>query len=179
MSYSDVLDFGKHYRLTLSQVMFRDPDYFFWAYESGVLASHGYASRAAEIFERATHIRIPKVGPEPWVAEYAVRGGRLWAVEVVPVSQYRDFSAPRLPWLDLSYARGLCGGKDKTGAELIVRAVKLAWYGDPSERMDRKKCDDFFRSDEHFVLGAGGVEPNTRASPVAGASGGSGVKGTG
>ena len=179
MSYSDMLDFGRHYRLTLSQVVFRDPDYFFWAYEGGVLASHGYGSRAAGIYERATHIRIPRMGPEPWVAEYAVRGGRLWGVEVVPASQYRDFSAPRLPWLDLSYARRVCGGKDKTGAELIVRAVKLAWYGDPSERMDRKKCDDFFKSDEHFVLDAGGVEPNTRASPAAGAGGGPGVKGTG
>ena len=49
MSYSDRLDFGKHYGLTLSQVMFRDPDWIFWAHESGVLAKHGYGLRAAEI----------------------------------------------------------------------------------------------------------------------------------
>ena len=99
------------------------------------------------------------MGSGPWVAEYVVRGGRLWAVEVVPASQYRDFNAPRLPWLDLSYARSLRGKMDKTGATHIVRAVKLAWYGDPSERMDREKCDDFFNTDEHFVLEGDDVVP--------------------
>jgi hypothetical protein len=178
MSYSDVLDFGKHYRLSLSQVMFRDPDWFFWAMESGVLARHGYESRAAEICDRATHIRIPRAGSAPWVAKYVVRRERLWAVEVVPASFPREFNAPCLPWFDLSYARSLCGRMDKTGADLIVRAVKSAWYGNSSERMDRQKCDGFFKSDEHFVFDGEDAEQATGASSVAGKDGGPGVTGT-
>lgn len=178
MSYSDVLDFGKYYRLSLSQVMFRDPDWIFWANESGALASHGYGSRGAEICNRAMHIRIPRAGTEPWVAEYIVRRGRLWAVEVVPARHPVEFNAPRLPWFDLSYARGVCGGMDKTGAALIVRAVKSAWYENPSERMDRQKCDGFFKSDEHFVFDGEDAEHATVASSADGEDGGPGARGT-
>src|SRR5438876_986407 len=52
------LKFGKHKGKTLPQVLFSDPDWFFWASEQQTF--RGAQRREADlIYVRATHIRIP------------------------------------------------------------------------------------------------------------------------
>jgi hypothetical protein len=64
MNWSE-LQFG------LPQVLFSDPDWFFWAYDQETF--QGMQRREADaIYIRAMHIRIPQPGNEPFVAEYLV-----------------------------------------------------------------------------------------------------------
>ena len=65
------LNFGKHKGKTLPQVMFNDPDWFFWAFEVRVFEQGGLLkSEAARIHAKATSIRIPQVGSEQLQVEY-------------------------------------------------------------------------------------------------------------
>lgn len=156
MLYSATLNFGRYAGTSLHQVVFRDPDWFFWAVESGALARRECGMWAEELAYRAQRIRIPDRGTQVrWAAEYSERGRRLVHVAVVPADEPCGHDSHRLPWLDLGFARRICEGMDKTGSELIVRAVKLAWYGNESERMDREKAEAFFRDESHFVLEPG------------------------
>lgn len=157
MSYSDELSFGGYCGMPLTQLLFVDPDYFFWAYEKGVLSRGALCVHAPRLHARATRIRIGREPLGTLAAEYAISGGRLQGVSIVPASSFRDFNAVRRSWLDLSFARSLHAGKDKAGAKLLVRAVKEVWFGDPSARMSQEKCRDFFAREEHFVLDAGPI----------------------
>ena len=66
------LRFGKHKGKTLPQVLFTDPDYFFWAYEDGMLGKHGpeLQVEAHRIHAKATSVRIPQTGIDCPHVEY-------------------------------------------------------------------------------------------------------------
>jgi hypothetical protein len=61
---STILKFGRYKGQSLEQVLFRDPDYFFYVYGMGWLAT--YEPLATELAKRARHIKIPKPDPENW-----------------------------------------------------------------------------------------------------------------
>ena len=80
-----ILAFGKHKGKTLPQFVFADPDWFFWAIESGVF--RGNQRREAErIDARARAIRIPKNDKANLKAEYVVHPptGKFGNMEIVP-----------------------------------------------------------------------------------------------
>ena len=54
--------FGKkHKGKTLPQIMFKDPDWFFWAIEKGVFKNKGKLGEEAwEIYQKARKIKIPR-----------------------------------------------------------------------------------------------------------------------
>jgi hypothetical protein len=157
MPYSTTLDFGRYAGVSLCQVIFRDPDWFFWAYESGVLSRRECGMWAPELAIRAKRIRVPpqRGSQGHWLAEYTERGRRLVHVGLVHEEEPCERGSLRLPWLDLGYARTVHEGMDKQGSELIVRAVKLAWYGHESARMDRDAAEAFFRDGSRFMLAVG------------------------
>lgn len=53
-----ILPFGKYKGKTLPQIVFADPDWFFWVVAVG-FKSGALAVEAEKIRHRATHIRIP------------------------------------------------------------------------------------------------------------------------
>jgi hypothetical protein len=59
--------FGKYQGLTLPQVLFVDPDYFFWL--EGVLKGV-LATEAEEIARKACRVRIPREPAEAFMVEY-------------------------------------------------------------------------------------------------------------
>ena len=69
------LKFGKHRGLTLPQVLFTDPDYFFWAYNEGVFRGKQVELEANDIYRKSISIKIPQNGATRMVVEYTVSGG--------------------------------------------------------------------------------------------------------
>lgn len=157
MPYSSILDFGRHAGVSLFQLPFRDPDWLFWALESGAFEGRECGMWAPEICDRARRIRIPgHDSHRPLVAEYTERGNRLVHVELVPEDHPVGRASHRLKWLDLSYARFLRGGMDKRGSQLVVRATKHAWFGNESARIDQDGAKAFFSDASHFFSAPGG-----------------------
>jgi hypothetical protein len=54
----------KHSGKTLPQILFQDPDYFFWAVEVGYLEQQGQTmwDEACDLYLKAKNIRIPQEG---------------------------------------------------------------------------------------------------------------------
>jgi hypothetical protein len=151
-----VMGFGRHRGLTLPEVVFRDPDRFFWACEDGVFRGP-LVTEAAFVNERARKIRIPQPGGEPLVAEYAIsrRTGDFAGLELVPASRDpHDGSTPtcRKTVIDLGFLRSV-SDYDKCGGRLIVRQAKYYLFGDESYRMTRERAAAFFDDDRNFDLG--------------------------
>ena len=63
------LEIGKHAGRSLPQILFSDPDYFFWAVEKKVFPGR-LTTEAGELAWKARHIKIPKPDPENWCVEY-------------------------------------------------------------------------------------------------------------
>ena len=110
------MTFGKHKGKTLPQIVFNDPDWFFWAYETGVFKGKGrIETEAFNIYQKATSIKIPQNGTERLVAEYRLERGtfKFSNFEIVPES-YVPAGTPqpdRKNVIDLSYpSRGHAKG---------------------------------------------------------------------
>ena len=66
-----VLKFGKYKGKSLPQVVFTDPDWFFWAYKRSVFRNKGRLEpESDEINKKACSIRIPRPDHKKYVVEY-------------------------------------------------------------------------------------------------------------
>ena len=54
-----VVQFGKYRGKTLPQIIFTDPDWFFWAVENDTFKSAALKAEASDIRRKATRIKIP------------------------------------------------------------------------------------------------------------------------
>jgi hypothetical protein len=105
---------------------------------------------------RARSIRVPSINGEKLLVEYVihreVKSGRkkFGTMQLIAdgpclgnlkVSSSIDFYTPRL-----------YGKYDKTGYKNFVQAFKAILFGNPSHRMNRKACEDFFNCDGNFDL---------------------------
>lgn len=152
------LPFGKHRGKTLPQVMFADPDWFFWAYEQGAFAAGSPLRREAErIYRRARNIRVPQdPDGERLVAEYAIDPitGRFADLELVPADRpAHDGGTPthRSEVIDMAVPREFTD-YDKGGMKLLIRALKQYLFGGTSQRMTKERCEAFFDDAGNFVL---------------------------
>ena len=91
------LNFGKHSGKSLPQVLFADPDWFFWAVEKGVFGDRALLKKESELLRRrARNIKIPASRhPDP-VVEYFRRGSAASALSVADFDEARFLSARHL-----------------------------------------------------------------------------------
>jgi hypothetical protein len=150
------LRFGKHQGRTLPQVVFLDPDYFFWAYEEGVFENKGaLRDEAEDVYEKATRIKIPSLGTEELVAEYGVHPGVRGCVgiDLVPKSRPEHQGSTqtvRKPFIDMSFPRRVAH-YDKLGYRQFVRSLKFYLFGDEECRLTKQLCEQFFDAPDNFV----------------------------
>jgi len=154
-----VLQFGKHAGKTLPQVLFSDPDWFFWAYERNLFSARGHSRDEVEaIYTKARAIRVPDSDGGDLVVEYYGDpiSGKFAALEVVPREQGPEGNTGffRLNVFDLAAARHLMD-YDKSGAKLLIRHLKEHLFGDPSYKMTKKRCEAFFDDDDNFDIDRG------------------------
>jgi hypothetical protein len=149
------LDFGRHRDKTLPQVLFSDPDWFFWAHDTGVFSKRpAYRQQADVIHAKATSIRIPQTGPERRLVEYMFYYSNHTSVgfELVEESRPRhEGSTPtqRSTFIDMRTPRQQ-RDYDKLGYRHFLASLKHALFGDESARMTRKRCEEFFGDDSNF-----------------------------
>lgn len=149
------LEFGEHKGKSLPQVIFSDPDWFFWAYEEEIFKG-ALGEEAREIYLKATSIKIPQKGPETLVAEYGQphSESRIVDLEIVTQDQPHDSGSARTfrrNVIDLSVARGL-EGFDKIGCRILIKQVKSYLFGSRNYTMTKKQCEDFFSDDANFEI---------------------------
>jgi hypothetical protein len=148
------LTFGKHKGKTLPQVIWTDPDWFFWFYDQG--KSYGPLKKEAEaIYARARNIRIPRKDGKEWVIDYHTdpRTGKFGAMtfinkETIPDSPFTGFT----DYIDFYVPKALAGGNmDKTGYTVFLRDVKAFLFGNSSAHMTKQRCDGFFNDSRNFL----------------------------
>ena len=153
------LEFGKYEGKTIPFVILHDPDWFFWAHETGAFPLFG---EAREAYYKARSIRIRVEGnPSPWVVYHLHYTSRsLWEVEIArswTKSKYK-FS---LSVIDLGIPRHF-RKPDKRGGRLLLAEVKRFCFPDGC-RLTRKVCEAFFDDDSNFDLDRDPVAEEARA----------------
>ncbi|MCK4790244.1 MAG: hypothetical protein KAV87_41285, partial [Desulfobacteraceae bacterium] len=138
--------------LTLPQLALKDPDYFFWAYEKEAFENN-LEDEAEEIYQKATSIRIPATAGDDMEVEYLrhpfERG--LASARIVPRSQPQFKESPRTEAIDLRVPRRM-KKMDRVGNDLLIRFLKKQYFGSPDARLTKKRCEEFFETDENFDL---------------------------
>ncbi len=152
-----ILNFGKHKGKSLPQVLFTDPDWFFWAIEKGIFDGKGRLEREAEELNvRARAIRIPEGKGERLLAEYSIHPptGKFGGMEIVPSTRPKHVgSTPtfRKEIIDLGIPREIAP-YDKLGCKQLNSDVKYYLFGRHKARMTKQRCEDFFDDDRNFKL---------------------------
>jgi hypothetical protein len=150
-----LIGLGKYRDKTLPQVLFSDPDWFFWAMEEGVIKAPPLRSEAALLFHRATHIRVPQSGDEPVLVEHYIHRPTMKYshFDVVPADRDPHAGASpiiRADVIDLRVPRMLAG-YDKTGYKGMLSSLKYYYFGSKSARMTRERCEAFYSATGNFL----------------------------
>ncbi len=145
----------KRYRdknLTLPQLVLKDPDYFFWAYENEAF-NRDLEDEAEEIYQKATSIRIPASAGDDVEVEYLRHHSerKFQNARIVPRSQPRFKQSIRTEVIDLRVPRQL-KKMDRLGNDLLIKLLKKLCFGSPEARLTKKRCEEFFETDENFDL---------------------------
>ena len=148
------LKIGKHEGKTLPQVMFSDPDWFFWAYEKGIFVGH-QLEEAREIYRKSQSIRVPQSGGRKNVVEIIIDkpSGKFGTI-----SRINEPEGPHGLYIsdviDMSIPRKICQ-HDKTGYHNFLIAMKAILFGDSRRRMTKKRCEEFFENNDNFLVSKG------------------------
>jgi hypothetical protein len=146
-----LVNFGKYKGKTLPQIMFLDPDWFFWAYENGAFKAHRLAE-AIEIYKRARSIRVPQSGEEKKVVEYVIDKptGKFGTIRLTTQPKGPS-SIDTSQVIDMSFPRRI-SPHDKFGYQTFILVLKRILFGSSGYKMTKKRCEDFFDNDANFLL---------------------------
>jgi hypothetical protein len=148
------LDFGKHKGKTIPQIMFMDPDWFFWAYD--VRAFKGELLRQAQdVYGKASSICVPQKGDEKRLVEYIIDAstGKFETIRIITVDSesYKPLSRNLvLEVIDMRVPRQICE-RDKAGYKNLLSAMKAILFGSSSYKMKWRRCEKFFENDGNFT----------------------------
>jgi len=155
MSWS-VINFGKHKGKTLPQVLFSDPDWFFWAIEEDIFQNKGsLRGQAADLNSKARRIKVPERHGTNMLVEYIIHSptGKFAQIELVSASQpHHNGSSPtfRKSEIDLSIPRQIVP-YDKLGCKNMLKSAKFYLFESRSAHMTKKRCEDFFDDASNFT----------------------------
>ena len=148
------LPFGKHQGKSLPEVLFDDPDWFFWAIDRDFL--YGRVRSEAEIlFCRARNIKIPGNPKEGRVAEYQFDPftREFSGLRIVPSSKSVGVSASnvyRRDRIDMSVPYK-AGYYDKKGCRILVNACERYLFAADDFRPKRERYEEFFSNPDKFL----------------------------
>ena len=147
------VSFGKYWdkHLTLPQIALKDPDYFLWAYEKEVF-DNGLAAEAEEIYRKISSIRIPDSAGKDMEVEYIEQPFEcgLERVRIVSSTHPGHNNSLRSDTIDLRVPRKM-KRVDRLGNDILVRFLKEHYFGSPSARLTKKRCEKFFENEENFA----------------------------
>ena len=146
-----------HKGKTLPQIVLSDPDWFFWAVDDDVFENKGVLLReSTEVYDKATHIKIPKANPAEWCVEYAIHPsvGKFVDFEILKKTHPKHVGSTgtfRLDVIDLSAPRKI-SNYDKQGGRLLIRCLKYYVFGNEKYRLTKNRCEAFFNNDNNFTV---------------------------
>jgi hypothetical protein len=146
------LAMGRHRGFSLPQIIFRDADWFFWAWGKGVFTGrYPEAHEAKRIYDRATRVRIPNA---ELVVEYLTdrSSGRFAGMQLARAGDSPTNPSFLRHVIDLSVPSQL-RNYDKSGMKIMIKDFKEIVFGDPKVKMTRRRAEMFFDDDRNFVLG--------------------------
>ena len=146
------LQFGEHRGKMLPQVIWSDPDWFFWAFDQGVFKGQ-LGELAWDLYDKARNIRIG----EDLEARYTFDQWRGFTdLEIVPRCEpghwdfNRSLNCEKKDCIDLGYPRELAPYL-RTCCKGILPVVKHYLFESEDFRMTKKRCESFFEQPEAFV----------------------------
>lgn len=148
-----VLSFGKHKGRTLPQVLFNDPDWFYWAFEKDILNGKISSNEVLDVYEKSRNIKIPQ---KDLHAEYIfdrIRGV-FTDLKLVPIDKPQHVGTSqtkRLDRIDMALIRSV-KEYDKLGYNLLNPILKEILFGSSNARMTKKRAEDFFNDSSNFIL---------------------------
>ncbi len=151
MAYAS-LGFGKHAHLTLPEVFFIDPNYFFWGIREkafkGILARE-----AKEILTKIRRVRIPKNTKEVLHADHIYNERGFLGLMLVPPGFPGGYSGQfvRLPYIDLGFVHENMPDDKKGCVTLVSTYMGLLYmaYGnayDIAAMPTKFVCEAFFNN---------------------------------
>ena len=149
------LSFGKHMGKSIPQVMFADPGWFFYLYQKGAFDAW-YSTESNAVYHRSRSIKVPQpvdTGDERKIVEHIFLWGTFRRVQLVPESEPQHHGAGtvvRKRVIDMSMPWSMNGGYDKLGGQLMISGLKGIIFGDPSYKMTKKRCEEFFNDHDNF-----------------------------
>ena len=148
--------FRRHSGKTLPQILWSDPDWFFWAIEDDAFENKGVLQLEAQDLDyKARNIKIPNNDDGALVVEYFIHQptGKFSHFEIVPADRpsHEGISRTfRTPLIDMSVPRRIAE-YDKLGGKELISSLKFYIFGSHSVRLTKKKCGDFFNDPSYFA----------------------------
>jgi hypothetical protein len=114
--------------------------------------NNGLSYEAHEIYRRSRSIKVPQVNGQRTLVEYIMHKPT-WQFGTMKLIAY----GPNLGHLDVSsvidfYKPRSLASYDKLGYKNFILALKDILFRDPSRRMTKRVCEEFFSNDANFDL---------------------------
>ncbi len=150
-----IINFGENKGKSIPQIIFMDGDWFFHAYENDYFKGT-QANEAQKIYRRARSIRVPLRNGQKMLVQYVFhqdrKSKRLKFATMHLIPDGPDLRRPNVASSIDFYVPRSCYKFDKTGYKNFVFALKEILFGNPSHRMNRRACEDFFNDKKNFDL---------------------------
>ena len=149
------LAFGQYDGLTAPQVMFRDPDWAYWAVEH-IRPHPVHPCDLPLVCRRGRAIRIPACHPG-MVAQYAVDPlrGTFEGLHLIPREMPREHNTIVRDVIDMAVPHEL-RFYDKGGYKIFLRDLKRIVFGDPRIRIAKERAERFFADEGNFHVSHSG-----------------------
>ena len=151
------INFGKHEGKTLPQVLFTDPDWFFWSMDKGIWKNKNSSLQEEFyfIYERAKKIAIPDNENGDLVIEYNESNGSLYGFDIVEkdapphMGSTRTYRGSSLLNLEIPRNRK---GYNKQGYKHFMSDFKSKILKKPKVKFTKKLCESFFEDESNFKV---------------------------
>ena len=166
------MTFGKYNGLTLPEVMFKDPDWFFWVCEQGCTGpAEAIKDEFEEIYRKSRNVKIPggrngthevRYYLDPIIEgapiENTMCTGSFVTLDICKKGEINysedegDKYVPR-DVIDFMVPRELMK-EDTDGYKIFIRKIKNIFFGALLRpvSMTREKCEEFFDNNDNFIL---------------------------
>ena len=144
----------KHREKTLPQVVFIDPDWFFYHHKKNWF-EFNHSDEAEKLYQRATSIRIPQAdNGEKREMEYVFLYEKFDHMKLVseslPLHRGSSWTLRKniinlsVPFVNSRY--------DKRAGKIIIGNLKHIIFGNKNHKMTKERCEEFFNDESNFVL---------------------------
>jgi hypothetical protein len=147
--YWSPVTFGKYKGKSIPQIIFEDPDWFYWAYENDKFLGN-LLRQAKDVYKKSRNIRVPKGKKVRY--NYHVDGTSVgFDLESKDSLIGSKISSRCSNNIDMYVPRSI-RKYDKLGNKCFVKSIKYHILGDQRLRMTKKRCEDFFNQSSYFDI---------------------------